>query len=160
MLSAISTRGQTSSRLEQINAPCRDVRWCARRQDQVHEDSYDHSRIFDGGDDLQTPATVRAMFDVDVKDPFGQTRPTGARRRAGRVFYSMSAATTVRPRHDRGEFMQRRRCDVNPVVSNRGSCRMMAAPDRCIAVTELRSRRGRITGGRDARFGSQDEDEV
>ncbi len=76
------------------------ARWCARRQAQVREDADDDSRIFDGGDDLQAPATVRAVFDVDVKDPFEQTRPTQARQHARRVFCSMIACT-VRPRHDR-----------------------------------------------------------
>ena len=31
------------------------------------EDLVDHRRIFDGGDDLQGAATVRAVFDVDVE---------------------------------------------------------------------------------------------
>jgi hypothetical protein len=32
------------------------------------EDLDDHRRIFDGGDDLQSAAAVRAVFDVDVED--------------------------------------------------------------------------------------------
>jgi hypothetical protein len=71
-------------------------RWCARRQAQVREDPCDPSRIFDGGDDLQARATVRAVFDIDVKDPLEQTRPTQACRRAGRVLCGMIACT-VRP---------------------------------------------------------------
>ncbi len=38
-----------------------------------------------GGDDLQAAAAVRAVFDVDVEDPFEQPGPTQARRRALRV---------------------------------------------------------------------------
>jgi len=67
----------------------------------VREDAHDDSPIFNGGDDLHAPATVRAVFDGDVKDPLEQTRPTQARRRARRVLCSMIACT-VRPRHDRG----------------------------------------------------------
>ena len=44
------------------------------------EDFDNHRRIFDGGpstrlrtgDDLQASAAVRAVFDVDVEDPFEQ----------------------------------------------------------------------------------------
>jgi hypothetical protein len=32
------------------------------------------------GDDLQSAAAVRAVFDVDVEDPFEQSGPTHARR--------------------------------------------------------------------------------
>jgi len=49
------------------------------------EDPEDHWRIFDGGDDLQCAATVRAVFDVDIEDPFEQPGPTHARRRILRV---------------------------------------------------------------------------
>jgi hypothetical protein len=34
------------------------------------EDLDDHRRIFDGGDDLQSTAAVRAVFDVDIEDSF------------------------------------------------------------------------------------------
>jgi len=34
------------------------------------EDSDNHRRIFDGGDDLQGAAAVRAVVDLDVEDPF------------------------------------------------------------------------------------------
>jgi hypothetical protein len=43
------------------------------------EDFDNHRRIFDGGDDLQAAAAVRAVFDVDVEDPFEQPVPTPAR---------------------------------------------------------------------------------
>ena len=57
------------------------------------EDFDNHRRIFDGGpstrlrtgDALQAAAAVRAVFDVDVEDPFEQPGPTQARRRALRV---------------------------------------------------------------------------
>src|SRR4029450_5325701 len=39
------------------------------------EDFDNHRRIFDGGDDLQAAAAVRAVFDVDVEDPFEQPGP-------------------------------------------------------------------------------------
>src|SRR5262245_53887634 len=43
------------------------------------EDLDDHRRIFDRGDDLQGAAAVRAVFDVDVEDPFEQPGPAHAR---------------------------------------------------------------------------------
>jgi hypothetical protein len=49
------------------------------------EDPEDHWRIFDGGDDLQGAAAVRAVVDVDIEDPFEQPGPTHARRRTLRV---------------------------------------------------------------------------
>src|SRR5918994_199797 len=51
----------------------------------MSKDSYNYRRIFDGGDALQAAAAVRAVFDVDVEDPFEQPGPTQARRRALRV---------------------------------------------------------------------------
>jgi hypothetical protein len=49
------------------------------------EDFDNHRRIFDSGDDLQSTAAVRAVFDVNVEDPFEQPGPTHWRRRALRV---------------------------------------------------------------------------
>ena len=49
------------------------------------EDLDDHRRVFDRGDDLQGAAAVRAVFDVDVEDPFEQPGLAHARRRASRV---------------------------------------------------------------------------
>ena len=40
---------------------------------------------FDGGDDLQGTATLRAVFNVDIEDAFEQVRPTHARGNAIRV---------------------------------------------------------------------------
>ena len=65
----------------------------------MREDPDDHGGLFDGGDDFQAPATVRAM--LDFEDPFEQTRPTHARRRAMGVPGCMCAGI-VRPRNDRG----------------------------------------------------------
>ena len=47
----------------------------------MSKDFDNHRRIFDGGDALQAAAAVRAVFDVDVEDPFEQPGPTQARRR-------------------------------------------------------------------------------
>ena len=49
------------------------------------EDLVDHRRIFNRGDDLQDAAAVGAVFNVDVEDPFEQSGPTHARRRALRL---------------------------------------------------------------------------
>ena len=49
------------------------------------EDFDDYRRIFDRGDDLQGAAAVGAVFHVDIEDPFEQSRPAHARRRALRV---------------------------------------------------------------------------
>jgi hypothetical protein len=43
------------------------------------EDFDDHRRIFDGGDGIQSAAAVRAVFRVDVEDPFEQPGPAHAR---------------------------------------------------------------------------------
>jgi hypothetical protein len=45
----------------------------------VGEDSDNHRGIFDGGDDRQRAATVLAVFDIDIEDPFEQAGPTQAR---------------------------------------------------------------------------------
>ena len=39
------------------------------------EDFDNHRRIFNLSDDLQRPAAVRAVFHVDVEDPFEQPGP-------------------------------------------------------------------------------------
>jgi len=44
------------------------------------EDLVDYRRIFDRSNDLQGTGAVRAMFDVDVEDPFEQPGPAHARR--------------------------------------------------------------------------------
>jgi hypothetical protein len=47
----------------------------------MSKDFDNHRRIFDCGHALQAAAAVRAVFDVDVEDPFEQAGPTQARRR-------------------------------------------------------------------------------
>ena len=49
------------------------------------EDFDNHRRIFDGGDALQAAAAVRAVFDVDVEDPFESRAQLMRARRALRV---------------------------------------------------------------------------
>src|SRR5215470_7249917 len=44
------------------------------------EDFDNHRLIFDDDDDLQGAVAVRAVFDVDVEDPFEQPGPAHARR--------------------------------------------------------------------------------
>ncbi len=70
----------------------------------MRENPDDHSEPFDGGNDLQASATVRAMLDIDVEDPFEQTRPTHARRRTMRVPGCICVGIGIvrRPRHDCG----------------------------------------------------------
>jgi len=36
----------------------------------MREDPDNHGRLFDGGDDLQLAAAVRAMLDVEIEDAF------------------------------------------------------------------------------------------
>jgi len=43
------------------------------------EDFDNQRRIFDGGDDLQGAAAIRAVLHVDVEDPFEQPGPAHAR---------------------------------------------------------------------------------
>jgi hypothetical protein len=38
----------------------------ARGQAQVRENADDHRGLFDGGDDLEAPVTIRAVLHVDV----------------------------------------------------------------------------------------------
>ena len=46
------------------------------------EDLGNHRRVFNGGDDCQGPATVRAVFDVDIEYPFESSSPVHAPSRA------------------------------------------------------------------------------
>src|ERR671915_2517365 len=74
-----------SGRLEKIEPLRRGARRGAGRQAEMGEDFDNHRRIFDSGDDLQGTAAVRALFDVDVEDPFEKPGPTHARRRTRRT---------------------------------------------------------------------------
>ena len=44
----------------------------------------DHGGIFDGGDELQGAAALRALLDVDLEYPLEQPGPAEAHRRRGR----------------------------------------------------------------------------
>lgn len=44
--------------------------WRPRLQARMREDPLDHCRFEDGRDDLDLPAAVRAVFQVNVEDPF------------------------------------------------------------------------------------------
>ena len=46
----------------------------------MREDPDNHGGLFDGGDNRQVAATMRAMFDIDRENAFEQARPTHARR--------------------------------------------------------------------------------
>jgi len=39
-----------------------------------------HRRLFDGGNDLELAATLRAVFEVDIEHALEQARPAHARR--------------------------------------------------------------------------------
>ena len=45
------------------------------------KDLGDHGGMFDGDDDLQRAAAVRAFFNIDIEHPFEQPGPADARRR-------------------------------------------------------------------------------
>jgi len=74
-----------SDGLEQIHSTSRRARRGAARQAEMAEDLVDHRRVFDSRDDLQSAAAVGAMLHVKGKDPFQESRPARARRRALRV---------------------------------------------------------------------------
>src|SRR5918999_519055 len=84
-MDCVGNRFRLSGRLEKIE-PLRRGAWRgAGRQAEMAEDFDNHRRIFDRCDDLQGSAAVRALFDVDVEDPFEKPGPTHARRRTLRV---------------------------------------------------------------------------
>ena len=84
-MDCVGNRFRLSGRLEKIEPLRRGARRGAGRQAEMGEDFDNHRRIFDSGDDLQGTAAVRALFDVDVEDPFEKPGPTHARRRTLRV---------------------------------------------------------------------------
>ena len=61
------------------------ARWCPGRQTQVGEESRNHRGIFDGGNDLQGAAALRAVFEIDIEDALEQARPAHARGRRLRM---------------------------------------------------------------------------
>ena len=48
------------------------------------EDLGNHGGIYDGGDDRQGAAAVRALFNIDIEYPFEQRGPAQAGKRRGR----------------------------------------------------------------------------
>ena len=74
----------------------------ACRQPQMREYPDNHRRFFDGNDDLQLAAALRAVFKVDIEYPLEQARPAHARRRAVRVFVPRRAGILRCARHNRG----------------------------------------------------------
>ena len=60
-----------------------------------------HRRFFDGNDDLQLTATLRAVFQVDSENAPEQARPAHARRCFMRVVGCIIAGFLRRTRHDR-----------------------------------------------------------
>jgi hypothetical protein len=68
----------------------------------VREYLDNHRRRFDGGDDLELGATLRAVFEVNIEHALEQARPAHARRRAVRVFARGHAGILRWARHDRG----------------------------------------------------------
>jgi hypothetical protein len=46
----------------------------------MREDPDNHRRLLDGGDDPELPATLRAVFEVDIEHAPEQARPAHARR--------------------------------------------------------------------------------
>ncbi|MDB5904193.1 MAG: hypothetical protein JWM26_3071 [Betaproteobacteria bacterium] len=91
-----------SGGLKERQRSCRGAWRRARRQAQMREDSDNHRRLFDGGDNLEVAATLRAVFEVDIEHALEQPRPVHARRcfmcGVGRVI----AGFLRWARHDRG----------------------------------------------------------
>src|SRR5262249_47415645 len=72
--------------LSLIGAPPSDNAFCSRHCTRalVSRTDIPHTSLRTG-DDLQAAAAVRAVFHIDIEDPFEQPGPTQARRRALRV---------------------------------------------------------------------------
>ena len=62
----------------------------------------DYRRLFDGGDNLEVAATLRAVFEVDIEHALEQPRPVHARRCFMRVVGRIIAGFLRWARHDRG----------------------------------------------------------
>jgi hypothetical protein len=67
-----------SGQLESIEGPGRGSGRCPGGQAEVGEDLGDHGGIFDGGDELQGAAALRALLDVDLEHPLEQPGPAQA----------------------------------------------------------------------------------
>ena len=59
--------GLRSGQLESIEWPRRCSWRCPGGQAEMSEDLGDHVGVFDGGDDLQRAAAVRAFFNIDLE---------------------------------------------------------------------------------------------
>jgi hypothetical protein len=70
--------------LESVEWPRGRSGRCPGGQAEVREDLGDHGGIFDGGDELQGAAALRALLDVDLEYPLEQPGPAQAHRRHGR----------------------------------------------------------------------------
>ena len=55
------------------------------RKAQVGEESRNHRRLNDGGNDLQGAAALRAVFEIDIEDALEQAHPAHARGRRLRM---------------------------------------------------------------------------
>jgi hypothetical protein len=74
----------SESHLESVEWPRGRSGRCPGGQPEVREDLGDHGGIFDGGDELQGAAALRALLDVDLEYPLEQPGPAQAHRRHGR----------------------------------------------------------------------------
>ena len=77
--------GLGSGRLDEIDAARGRTRGRSGGQAQMGEDTHNHRRLNDCGDDLQGAAARWAAFDIDLEDPLEQACPTQACRRRLRV---------------------------------------------------------------------------
>ena len=96
-----------SSRLIEIDAPCRCAWRRLGRQAQMREHALDQRGRFDRSDDLQLAAT-RATLNIDVEHPPEQARPTHARRGAMRMV-TIGRVRRLRRRRRAGRRRQRSR---------------------------------------------------
>ena len=75
---------RSEGHLESVEWPRGRSGRCPGGQAEVREDLGDHGGIFDGGDELQGAAALRALLDVDLEYPLEQPGLAQAHRRHGR----------------------------------------------------------------------------
>ncbi len=73
--------GSGSGRAEESECLHRCSGRCPGGQAEMSEDVGDHGGVFNGGDDFQRAAAVRAFFNIDIEHPFEQPGPADAGRR-------------------------------------------------------------------------------